>query len=71
MCNWQAGRCSQGLVVFPTANHIRVVTEERWDGKKYQDAENDAKLQGIVSDQGAIEKKHWCLAEIMGRNCYC
>ena len=42
---------------FSTADHIGAVEWERRDGKKDQDAANYAKLQGIISDQGAFEKR--------------
>ena len=42
---------------FSATDHILVVKEENWDEKKYQDGANDAKLQGIFSNQGAFEKR--------------
>ena len=42
---------------FSTANHIRSVKGESRDGKKHWDADNESELQGIVSDQGAFEKR--------------
>ena len=46
----------KGEQVFPTNDHIRAVKGERRDGTKYWDAANDAKVQGIISDQGAFKK---------------
>ena len=37
-----------------------------WHGKKYRDAANDVKLQGIVSDQGAYKKRFFLCAKHMG-----
>ena len=45
------------LRAFSTTDHIQVVKGERRDGKKDHDVANDAKLQVIVSDQVALEKR--------------
>ena len=51
---------------FSTANKIRAVKGESRDGKKDQDAANEAKLQGIVSDQGAFGKHLFLRAKHTG-----
>ena len=42
---------------FSTTGHIWAVKEERCYGKKYRDDTNDAKLRGIVDDQGKLNKR--------------
>ena len=43
--------------VFSAADHIWAVKWERRDRKKDGDAMNDAKLRGIVSNQGDFEER--------------
>ena len=52
--------------VFSTADHSWEVEGERQDSKKYRDAANDVKLQEIVSNQGAFEKRLFLRAKHMG-----
>ena len=47
----------KGERIFPTANYIQTVKEERRYSKKDRDAANDARLQGIISNQGALERR--------------
>ena len=51
---------------FSTTDHIRVVKEKRWDRRKYQDDVNDAKIRGIVNDQGNSEKRLFLCAKHTG-----
>ena len=49
-----------------TADHLWSVKEERRDGKKYWDEVNDAKIRGIVNDQGNFEKRLFLYAHHTG-----
>ena len=51
---------------FSTTDQILAVKEEKLDSKKYQYDANDAKLQGIVSNQGAFEKRLFLRANHTG-----
>ena len=42
---------------FSTSDQIWAGKKERQNGKKYWYDENDAKLRGISSDQGAFDKR--------------
>ena len=55
-----------GKKEFSTADHIRVVKEERRDGKKYRDGTNGAKIGGIINDQGNPEKRLFLRANHTG-----
>ena len=51
---------------FSTFDHIWAVKGWIQDSKKDQDAANDAKLQGIVSNQGAFDKRLLLFAKHTG-----
>ena len=50
---------------FSTDDHMREVQGKRWDGKNW-DVANDAKLQGIVSNQGNFYTRLFVYAKHMG-----
>ena len=51
---------------FSATDHLWLVKEENWDRKKYQDDVNDAKIRGIVNDQGNSEKRLFLCAKHTG-----
>ena len=55
-----------GKMDFSTADHIKVVKEERRYGNKYWDDVNDTKLQGNVRNQGDFEKRLGSWTSVQG-----
>ena len=74
MYKYNSSLCARGKLfgavkveqVFPTYDNIRAVKGGIRDGKKDWDATNDAKLQGVFSNQYAFEKRLILCAKHMG-----